>query len=1029
MNDNSLISLNIMDNTLLFYDKFASIHNYTNSLTSNTTIQDVINSDSKPLLNIDAINEFNKFGNHHYIEPDLDFNLYTVYLYVLDNNHIYTLIGINNALLYELIDTNKPVPNTQFMKELCRNHNAYNQFSNNKNIFNTCDESEFIGEAIIDKIKQTTGDKTDMMIAQPSFIKCKLYDYQKQSIYWMLETEKKSPQAVLFNINEELLFKITENKYTIYDLIKQKFYTGTSREHIYFNGGALIDEMGLGKTIQITTLALLNPVSDMKYFRPNSQKIHSKANLILCPNQICGQWKRELEKMINIDQNIKIVTILTKTHYDKLTYIELLDADFIIISFNFFENKVYLNTFIHLLSNSKSFYKHTWNKGELDKMNVIFDTMVEEFKNEPKLLFNTNVIFQLIKWNRIIVDEFHEIYNPCSKYSYMDNILTILTSNYKWAVTGTPFDKSNNCLVNMINFIADHQDKIKLTKTILNSQNICNHIQSKLFRRNTKQSIELEHNLRPLNETVIRLKFTHTERMIYNAYLVNQNNSKFSVLLRQLCCHPKLADETKEMLSNCKTLDDIQKLMVVHYEKDMIKSKNNLDAIAIRLDNIKKNTKMVEYKRQRKLLIKLGYDAEIKQDILDDFKILENSKDINILSDDEIMVVPPMPKNNSKSKNNIVIPTKIIVSDSNQEEIKKIINDLASKNISKTLVGLIDTLNQIQSKYISATKDYEGKLTTFNFYNNVFNRIKKTKNNKIENNKIENKIEDKPENKPEDKPEDKPDEENEEMCGICLCEIPENNIGVTICGHLYCFECIKTSLAHKNVCPYCRKELQQSDVYLISYEKEKSKISDKSSLINEIGTKLTNIIFYLKSLTKDDNVIIFSQWDDLLKKIGNCLDDYGIKNVFCQGSVWQRDKAIMSFNNDENIRVIMLSSESSASGTNLTKANKVIIVDPVCGTYEYRKNMEGQAIGRAHRMGQTRQVEILRFIITDTIEEDIYNANKLEDTKHININIQEETEDKLVLTQDKMDELNNSYINKTRVVKKKNKRIICSDSE
>ena len=137
----------------------------------------------------------------------------------------------------------------------------------------------------------------------------------------------------------------------------------------------------------------------------------------------------------------------------------------------------------------------------------------------------------------------------------------------------------------------------------------------------------------------------------------------------------------------------------------------------------------------------------------------------------------------------------------------------------------------------------------------------------------------------------------------------------------------------------------------------------------------------------------------------------------------------MSFNNDENIRVIMLSSESSASGTNLTKANKVIIVDPVCGTYEYRKNMEGQAIGRAHRMGQTRQVEILRFIITDTIEEEIYNANKLEDTKHININIQEETEDKLVLTQDKMDELNNSYINKTRVVKKKNKRIICSDSE
>ena len=115
MNHNSHNKLSIMDNTILFYDKFALIHNYTNSLTSSITIDELINSDITPLLNIDAITEFNKFGNHHYITPDLNFNLYTIYMYVLDKDRIFTLVGINNELLYELIDTNQPIPNFYFM--------------------------------------------------------------------------------------------------------------------------------------------------------------------------------------------------------------------------------------------------------------------------------------------------------------------------------------------------------------------------------------------------------------------------------------------------------------------------------------------------------------------------------------------------------------------------------------------------------------------------------------------------------------------------------------------------------------------------------------------------------------------------------------------------------------------------------------------------------------------------------------------------------------------------------------------------
>ena len=55
-------------------------------------------------------------------------------------------------------------------------------------------------------------------------------------------------------------------------------------------------------------------------------------------------------------------------------------------------------------------------------------------------------------------------------------------------------------------------------------------------------------------------------------------------------------------------------------------------------------------------------------------------------------------------------------------------------------------------------------------------------------------------------------------------------------------------------------------------------------------------------------------------------------------------------------RVIMLSLEHAASGTNLTEATHIVLMDPVAGTHSEAVSIEQQAIGRAHRMGQNKQV-------------------------------------------------------------------------
>ena len=121
----------------------------------------------------------------------------------------------------------------------------------------------------------------------------------------------------------------------------------------------------------------------------------------------------------------------------------------------------------------------------------------------------------------------------------------------------------------------------------------------------------------------------------------------------------------------------------------------------------------------------------------------------------------------------------------------------------------------------------------------------------------------------------------------------------------------------------------------------------------------------------------------MLTRVGKTLRENKIKNVFCKGNCYQCDKAIRDFNSDTKIKVIMLSSDSAASGTNLTKATQVILLDPIYGNYEYRKKQEKQAIGRAHRLGQHNTIKVIRFIIKDSIEQDIYNMNLEEDKKHI----------------------------------------------
>jgi len=52
-----------------------------------------------------------------------------------------------------------------------------------------------------------------------------------------------------------------------------------------------------------------------------------------------------------------------------------------------------------------------------------------------------------------------------------------------------------------------------------------------------------------------------------------------------------------------------------------------------------------------------------------------------------------------------------------------------------------------------------------------------------------------------------------------------------------------------------------------------------------------------------------------------------------------------------------------------------MFIDPIYGDENYRLSVEVQGIGRASRLGQTKPVKVIRYLIKDSVEEDIFKAS------------------------------------------------------
>lgn len=125
-------------------------------------------------------------------------------------------------------------------------------------------------------------------------------------------------------------------------------------------------------------------------------------------------------------------------------------------------------------------------------------------------------------------------------------------------------------------------------------------------------------------------------------------------------------------------------------------------------------------------------------------------------------------------------------------------------------------------------------------------------------------------------------------------------------------------------------------------------------------TKLETLVDLLKEKPSDEKAIIFCQFIKEMKIYEKRLESEGYNTLMINGSLSleERTSRIEEFKTDKTKTVILIQINTGGCGLNLQEANWVYITAPT-----WNPCMEYQAIGRAHRSGQKKEVNVKKIVL------------------------------------------------------------------
>lgn len=539
--------------------------------------------------------------------------------------------------------------------------------------------------------------------------------------------------------------------------------------------------------------------------------------------------------------------------------------------------------------------------------------------------------------------------------------------------------------------------------------------------------------------TIEKNMYNNAKSEVYGRHYNNQYaNTQGLKRLFQICTNILISDEDimnmdlGDLSDRVLSLEDLNKNMILHFQKKLKTSKKDYERLIEIMKDYSKLSEMLKcflFIMKNKWSPSISvYTTKFNQEYyfvttyFDKFNsIISRMKHNNAMDSSRYVNYNDNYKFESYQMLNLFITDLVESSIDNVKDIeliKYLDEDKKLFDISENIINTIcipkleEIENIIKSNIGNFTEknlniDYVSRALLYKFIEKKHTSINNTLKNSVEKlSKLEHDIKVNTNQIKLFESNDFIKEKTDEPCIICWSDYePETNVVITKCRHVICGDCFEILSANKSSipCPECRQDIIVNQVSVTKYadiindnndkpaetpqstEESNTEAEDNSwvdECLNKYGTKMTELIRVLKDLFKvereneNNRVIVFSQYDNMLKLISKTLTEFKIKNVHIKGNVHSINKNIDKFKRDNSIRVIMLSSENSNSGCNLTEANHIIFIDVINANKDTSKDIECQAIGRSVRLGQKRPVKLIRFITEDTIEDEYYNLNK-----------------------------------------------------
>ncbi|KAJ1637516.1 SNF2 family N-terminal domain-containing protein [Pavlovales sp. CCMP2436] len=171
-------------------------------------------------------------------------------------------------------------------------------------------------------------------------------------------------------------------------------------------GGFLVDSIGTGKTLSAIAMCAMNPApadhhldSDGRPRRLPNGRMVSRATLVICPAQVCVHWAEQIKTHL-ADAHVNVIIISSKREHERHTYEDIMEADFVIISYNFVGHSKFKCSTEGYGSTGWAFFNDRLNHALYMTKRMRADVFVA----------TTKLSLPHVHFWRLVVDEIHEAF-------------------------------------------------------------------------------------------------------------------------------------------------------------------------------------------------------------------------------------------------------------------------------------------------------------------------------------------------------------------------------------------------------------------------------------------------------------------------------------------------------------------------------------------------------------------------------------------------------------------------------------------